>query len=332
MEHYHSTTGRTTGYPNISEQNWETLSVSTAIFTLVIFSVVAIWLLEGGLEHGDLWKVQLFTPFGVALFAGVTYCTANWRGKITTRQADLAASQLRLAERESKAKLLQEGAKLLGEAGKPSHVSAGISTLAILIVGDDEEFATQAMNLVADLIQREMGSSHHHTHREEAFLALKRGYELGRQSDREIRFEATNSETRWRMLRGVKRALYIGGFFLGVDDELDLASYNTGFNRVKFDNCHNIKFNSEFDTCEFSECHVSIVRNFYSSREPEFYHEFNDCDFSDASFDDEEALRWVRGKNNYFVEGYSPSTVSGDPIDWLQYFSVEKQSRMPILF
>lgn len=332
IKHYRPETRKNNEYPGVSEGNWEALSVSAAIFTVISFAVAAIWLLEGGLEQGDLWKVQLFTPFGVALFAVVTYCTVNWRGKITTRQADLAASQLRLSERESKAKLLQEGAKLLGEVGKPSHVSAGISTLAILIMGDDEEFAVQAMNLIADLIQLEMGSSHNHTHRQEAFLTLKRGEEIGRQSDREIRFDASSSETRWEMLHGVKHALYTGGFFLGLDGKLDLAAQSRNFRNVKFDNCENITFRSEFDTCKFSDCHVSIVHNFWSSREPEMYHEFNDCDFSGALFDDAETLRWIRGENNYFVDGYSPNMASGDMVDWLQYFSVEKQSRIPILF
>ncbi|MCP5939503.1 hypothetical protein NL351_26665, partial [Klebsiella pneumoniae] len=95
MKGDHSKTSRTEEYPTLSERNWETLSVSSAIFALLSFSIAAIWLFEEGLNQDDLWKVQLFTPFGVALFAVVTYCTANWRGKITTRQADLAASQLR---------------------------------------------------------------------------------------------------------------------------------------------------------------------------------------------------------------------------------------------
>ena len=331
MKNDHYKTGNNE-YPSISERNWESLSISIAIFTLVSFAIVAIWLLEGGLEQSDLWKIQLFTPFGVALFAGVTYCTANWRGKITTRQADLAANQLRLSERESKAKLLQEGAKLLGEVGKPSHVSAGISTLAILIMSDDEEFAIQAMNLIADLIQREMGSSHNHAHRDEAFLALKRGEEIGRQSDREIRFEASSSETRWEMLYGVKRVLYVGGFFLGLDGEIDLTSQKINFKNVKFDICDNIIFYYKFNTCEFNECHVSRVQNFWFSSDPEMYHEFNDCDFSGALFDGFEALRWVKGKNNYFTDGFPPSIASGELINWLQYFSVEENSRMPILF
>lgn len=319
-------------YPGISERDWEVLSVSTAIFTIISFALVAIWLCEGGLEQGDFWKVQLFTPFGVALFALVTYCTVNWRGKITTRQADLAASQLRLSERESKAKLLQEGAKLLGEIGKPSHVSAGISTLAILIMGDDEEFAAQAMNLVADLIQREMGSSHNHAHQQEAFLALKRGEAIGRQSDRVVRFDATSSETRWEMLRGVRSAHYSGGFFLGLDGVLDLNSLNSHFRNVTFDSCENITFGFGFDTCKFNDCRVSEVHNFWISREPQMYHEFNDCDFSGALFDDVETLRLIRGLNNYFVDGYPPIMTSGSNVDWIQYFSLEKQSKIPILF
>jgi len=332
MKHDQSNTEGTADYPSISERNWESLSVSSVIFTIVCFLSMAIWLLEGGLDQGDLWKIQLFTPFGVALFAGVTYCTANWRSKITTRQADLSASQLRLSEQESKAKLLQEGAKLLGELERPSHVSAGISTLAILIMGNDEKFAIQAMNLVSDLIQREMGSNHNHTHREEAFLALKRGEEIGRQSDREIRFEASSSETRWEILHGVRRVLYIGGFFLGLDGAVDLICQNRNFYNVKFDVCNNITFESGFDTCEFSECHISTVRNFWSSREPKMYHKFDNCDFSRAIFDNAETLRWIRGRKNYFVDGYLPETASGDLVDWHQYFSVEKYSRMPIPF
>ena len=260
---------------------------------------------------------------------------SEWRSLLlllTARQADLAASQLRLSERESKAKLLQEGAKLLGEIGKPSHVSAGISTLAVLIMGDDEEFAVQAMNLIADLIQREMSNAHNHTHQEEAFLVLKRGETVGRHSDREIRFDASNSETRWKILHGVKSVTYVDGFFLGLDGTLDLAAESQNFRNVKFDACQNIIFSWKFDTCKFSECHISRIQNFWSSREPEMYHDFNDCDFSNALFDDAETLRWICGQNNYFVDGCSPETVSGELIDWLEYFSIEKYSRTPILF
>ncbi|MDB5552524.1 MAG: hypothetical protein JWL86_2508 [Rhizobium sp.] len=318
--------------PSISERQWETLSVTSAILTTIIFSIVALWLFEGGLERDDLWRVQLFTPFGVALFAGVTYCTVNWRGKITTRQADLAASQLRLSEREGKAKLLQEGAKLLGEVGKPSHVSAGISTLVILIAGDDDDFAIQAMNLIADFVQREMSNSHKHAHQKEAFLALKRGDDAGRQPDREIRFDADNTETRWQMLYGATRVIYVGGFFLGLDGEIDLKDRSKTFSDVTFEICDNIVFNSEFDTCTFSECYISGVRNFWSSREPEMYNSFKDCNFSEALFDNPETLRWIRGHNNYFVDGVQPRMASGDLVDWLKYFSVEKYTRVPILF
>lgn len=339
MKSDHSEARSNKDYPNVSERNWESLSVSAAIFTLVSFVAVAIWLLEGGVEQEDLWKVQLFTPFGVALFAGVTYCTANWRGKINTRQADLAASQLRLSEREGKAKLLQEGAKLLGEVGKPSHISAGISTLAILIMGDDEAFAIQAMNLIADLIQREMSDSHSHIHQAEAFLALKRGEEIGRKSDREIRFDASSSDTRWEMLYGVKSVLYVRGFFLGLNGEIDLNSNNIYFSNVRFEVCNNMIFSHKFSSCELNECDISEVQNFWSSGEPEMRHEFNDCDFSGALFDDSdevfnryEILRLIRGRDNYFVDGQPPHMVSGRAVDWPNYFSVEKYSRMSILF
>lgn len=319
-------------FPSVSEGKWESLSVSSAIFTFVCFSAVAVWILEGGIEQGDVWKIQIFTPFGVALFAGVTYCTVNWRGKITTRQADLAASQLRLSERESKAKLLQEGAKLLGELGKPSHVSAGISTLAILILSDDEEFAVQAMNLVADLVQREMASSDDHVHREEAFLALKKGQEIGRQSDREIRFDANSSETRWKILYGVKNVLYVGGCFLGLNGKVDVIPYDMHFSGVKFDICENMIFGGLLSRCQFNECSISEVQNFWSSTEPEMEHEFNDCDFSGAVFESVETLRWICGNNNYFVYGNPPVIASGKSVEWKKYFDIEENSRMPILF
>lgn len=326
-------------YPRISEKNWETLSVSAAVFTFVSFVAAAIWLLEGGIEEGDLWKIQIFTPFGVALFAGVTYCTANWRGKINTRQADLAARQLRLSEQEGKAKLLQEGAKLLGEVGKPSHISAGISTLAILIMGDDDGFAVQAMNLIADLIQREMGNNHNHIHQVEAFLALKRGADIGRKSDREVRFDANNSDTRWEVLYGVKNALYVGGYFLGLGGEVDLVSENVYFSNVRFEVCNNMIFSHKFSNCKLKECDISVVQNFWSSDDPKMYHEFIDCDFSDAIFDDSDhlfnrydVLRLIRGRDNYFVDGQPPRLSSGRVVNWLDHFSAQPHSRMSILF
>lgn len=193
-------------WPQITENHWYALAITTAVLTAVAiaFAFGAIFL-DGFDGENDAKLAQALAPFGVALFAMVTFCTVAWRGSVNVRQADQS-------EREGRAKLLQEGAKLLGELENPSHVSAGIATLEILVTGQDEKLAIQAMNLIADFIQSEMSSGQEHRFQEEAFSALSNGSKLGRFANRTIKFSnKSENQTEWKPLEGVKEVVYVGG-------------------------------------------------------------------------------------------------------------------------
>lgn len=104
----------TSDWPSITENQWYALAITSAIFTAIAIFAAFLWIFVDGFDGDpDLKKAQALAPFGVALFAVVTFCTASWRGSINSRQANQAES-------EGRAKLLQEGAKLLSEHEKAS--------------------------------------------------------------------------------------------------------------------------------------------------------------------------------------------------------------------
>ncbi len=166
-------------YPNISEGHWYAIALSALIFTIIFVGIAFCVVFIGDYETDERLKItQTLSPFVISLFALVTFATVCWRAMITTRQADQAARQADQAEREGRVKLLQEGAKLLGESENVSHVAAGIATLELLVVGPDEKLAIQAMNLMADFIQANMADGEGHKFWGSAVGLLKTGNSL----------------------------------------------------------------------------------------------------------------------------------------------------------
>ena len=310
-------------FPKVSERDWEVYSIVSAMFTLTAFSATFLFLIVDGINANDLKVVQTLSPFGVGLFALVTYCTVNWRGKITTRQADLAARQIALAERESRAKLLQEGAKLLAEREKDAHVSAGIATLAILVSGDDEPLAVQAMNLIADYVQREMRRTHEHSQKNEAFAALKAGAVLGRRADRLVFFECSEQDKDpypWSLLSGVRHVSYSGGVIfeqsaLGTP----FPSKGVVFRNVTLVGFRDVQVSANTRRCTFRRCTIAEVSTVYEGVGPA-QPKFSQCDFSGAIIADDFPLEILKNTNCTFEPDRPPQvTYPGRIVDWSQF-------------
>lgn len=302
-------------WPVITENHWYALAIVSAILTIIAICSAFGWIFLDGFDPElDLKIAQTLAPFGVALFALVTFCTVAWRGSVSVRQANQAES-------EGRAKLLQEGAKLLGETANHSHVSAGIATLEILVSGPDERLAVQAMNLIADLIQREMAELPSHPLQEEAFAALSSGADLAREANRNIKFKEGRvaSGHEWKTITGVKGASFTGGAISdGVFGDFTDSQKFT-YNKVKIWLSDPIDVAFRFNECEFNYCRINSVDERYSPRGSK--NKFVQCDFSGCHFrvDDDYDLSIIKEGQNYFRRGSPPTLNNESPIDWTQY-------------
>ncbi|MEO9335951.1 hypothetical protein ABFT80_00760 [Mesorhizobium sp. SB112] len=250
-------------WPQITERHWYVFALVSAVFTGVAIVGAFFWIFLDGFDGDrDLKKAQALAPFGVALFALVTFCTASWRGAISTRQANQAES-------EGRAKLLQEGAKLLGETNKAAHVSAGIASLGVLVSGDDKSFAFPSMNLLADFVEDHMSRHHGNRHRSELSGVMKIGVDNGINTRREIYFDAGNDEnqyhdeyeTDWHYIPGFEKVHYIHGrFSRDVNYELsDLRNVTFRYSTIQW--WKNVIVDLRFYRCNFDFCNVSEVSN-----------------------------------------------------------------------
>jgi hypothetical protein len=300
-------------YPLMTEQQWYLGAVVSAFLTAAAFALGFIWIFSDGFDPtSDVPLAQALSPFGVAFFGLVTFCTVGWRGSINARQVDQS-------EREGRAKLLQEGAKLLGEKENPSHVSAGVATLELLITGPDSKLAVQAMNLVADYIQGEMATSHDHRFRDETFAALANGAKLGREASRTLRFSAPmNSEQvrleQWQPLLGVRRVDYIGGTAEGglFGEFVDATSFTYSGVRIEF--FEKVRVSYRFRDCWFAYCDIAAIDDrFNDDIEASRY---SHCDFSGCSFGKRDLIPDFRPGNSYFSSRRPPISDKHPSIDW----------------
>lgn len=307
--------------PGLTEGHWYSLAIASALLTAVAIVFAFVWIFGDGFDpDGDLKAAQALAPFGVALFALVTFCTVGWRGTISARQANQA-------EREGRAKLLQEGAKLLGEKHNPSHVSAGVATLEILITGPDEKLAVQAMNLIADYIQSEMGESHIHRFKDETFAALAAGADLGREANRTIKFAAPIVEreegVEWTDIRGVKVVQYAGGKIEGAlwGSFVDRPNYR--YSGVRLFLQENVVIDHRYSKCVLVFSDIVGYRGNYG---PD--NQFKECDFSGCKFRKTARIPDLKEGLNYFRPGREPTWGNDGPIRWESYLLVKPKGEM----
>ncbi len=306
-------------WPVITENHWYALAITSAMFTALAILSAFLWIFFDGFDgESDLKKAQAVAPFGVALFALVTFCTVAWRGSVNVRQANQA-------EREGRAKLLQEGAKLLGEKDNPSHVSAGVATLEILVTGPDYKLAVQAMNLIADYVQSEMASSHAHRFRDETFAALAAGADLGREANRTIRCNAPianddEQAVEWTAISGVKTVQYIGGKVEGgiFGDFSDRPNFRYSGVRMTFQ--EDVKVNYRYSNCAFSYCDIVGYRGTYGRD-----NQFTDCDFSDCKFTKTTEIPNLKNEKNYFRLGHEPTSTNHESVKWEDHLLVKRK-------
>lgn len=306
--------------PAITEQQWYTLAVVSASLTAVAVVIAFWWIFGDGFDASDLGKAQALAPFGVALFALVTFCTAGWRGAINVRQANQSES-------EGRAKLLQEGAKFLAEVDKASHVSAGVASLGVLVVGPDKEYAWQAMNLLADFVEDHMRFNHYNRHRPRISGVMRNGVRNGVNTGRDIVFDCTEDDSNeqddegmlWYYIPGFNSIRYEGGIF-PYDDNYELSELqHVAFWRVEINGWASISVNERFHRCSYSRCDITSVSSMLALLDhKEFEYAFDRCDFSGCRIEVSQLLLVeLKKQNNYYVRGTPPMLVgSTEAIKW----------------
>lgn len=321
-------------WPGIAENNWYALAITSAIFTAIAILSAFIWIFADGFDgQDDVKAAQALAPFGVALFALVTFCTAGWRGSINSRQANQSES-------EGRAKLLQEGAKLLAEPEKASHVSAGIATLGVLAGGPDEDYAWQSMNLLADFVEDHMKRDHTNRHRPQISGVMRIGEQNGCSTGRDISFDCTvydpdpdyyygdDDDTYWHFIPGFESIRYKSGIF-AHDSHYELETLrNVHFHNVEIRGWRPISVDDRFYRCGFSSCDIASVSSLLALRNhQDFEYAFEQCDFSGCQIHTQELIsKDLKKQRNFFVAGRPPVLIgSNEPVDWSQVLLCENK-------
>lgn len=297
--------------PKITEDDWYAIAVSLVIIGLVSLSFVGSWVLSA--ENISLMKqrIDIAAPFSTAFLALVTFSTVAWRGLVGTRQADQQKAQNDANDDANYAKLLQEGAKLLGDANKHQDQLAGLATLEVVINEPKRRFSRQALNVVANFY----ASIHHDISKEEAqsyisnsSASLARAIisdavSSGMKSTIRAKFSAQTSDMRWPAIRGFEHQSYSGGML--TQKALDVISMDPFF--VRNATVHRSNFPSKtgtYDACTFVMAQVTAIN------EMDFHfdnHRFERCNFSGCHFQDDpsdldEMLELRKNKNWYDIE------------------------------
>ncbi len=271
------------------ERFWQGAAFVTGV--LLIFAVGLAALISLFTSTGvDLNRnVDTIYKLGLIGVGFVTFCTVVWRGLIAARQANTQqqqivklTEQIAAAERQNLAGLFHKGAEMIAE-GDHANVAAGLSTLQIVAQGPDEDFAIQAMNIIADHIE-EQGPDYLTKQRgQNAVATLNRvARQTSRYSQRRLSLEfpshiVTEIESEYIPLGAGHVTLSRVGFVFDDFDNIE-PSNKAGSRRIllthcRFDNCtiDMRKFRvkeSEFKACKFIYW-VSTPGNKYT-----------DCDFS----------------------------------------------------
>lgn len=292
--------------PALTESHWYAAGISLAIIGLILACFATAWILATSETKEMLVRTQIAAPFGTIFLALITFCTVAWRGMVSSRQADQQKRQNDANDDANLAKLLQEGAKLLGEKGSDPHILAGVATLDAVITDPRKKFAIQAMDLLASFVQDNYGQQALNRQTTAALQALANGEALKIYSRISGHFIREDTSTRyWLNIRGFKDITYEGGAFrAGAYDRTIERLYKTNFRKVTFARCR-IKDAAHYDACQFENCNIISIddRTITGSA-------FTDCNFSNGTiglwrelppgFD-------LRATGNFFYEDSIPN-------------------------
>jgi hypothetical protein len=265
--------------PAIKEATWQGATLASAVIALAIVGFYAFYTFGAATPEVMVQRAQAFTPFGACLLAFVTFCAAMWRGMLTTRQANEQRRQNDANEEVNLGKVLQEGAKLIGDKDNEAHRLAGIASLATLFSDPKGRFGVDAMDILASFIN----FSHDNKEMARSFnacvKAMHRGDAAGFCSNMSIEFSSKSSDTSWVYVPGLKGCQFYGGRISGENvNKITRKNPHSEFDGVDifFDK---IDYRATFSDCNFTECKFTEIG--YDTIEQ---NTFIDCDFSSCIF------------------------------------------------
>jgi len=182
--------------------------------------------------------------------------------ELQTRQLELQTMQVEQQTRANDAsdeaniaRLLQEGAKLLGDKDKEPQILGGVVTLEILVTARNK-FSVPAMNLLLDFVER----SHQNEKLKSPVLSarqvLARGAKSGLRASASAEFRTDDTNFEWFGIRGAGRSEYFGGVMTQkAYSNLDGEGW---LNQMKISYCRLMNggwkfFQSEINLCDFSQ-------------------------------------------------------------------------------
>ncbi|MFC5760548.1 hypothetical protein [Rhizobium sp. GCM10022189] len=325
--------------PNVKSETWFALAIAAFIITVLLFAGFGIVVITA-VPNERVQIAQAFTPFGAGLAAIVTFFTVAWRGVLNTRQLEYQAEQLAHARRQIEsndsanyARLLQDGAKLLGEKERQASLLAGIASLDIVIADPERRYGVEAMDLLADYVATRYGSEKLDRPLSAALRALANGEERGIISRVSATFErGVGATLNWLNIRGFKHVTYEGGVIRGeahkrANERKDAAR----FVKVTVIGSQVVEDDQYID-CNFTNCRIRSI-----DASELVSHEFTNCDFSGAeirNFDEELLISLDAAgeqfKRNYFYSDDPPIT-GGFEADWTGVLTAKKGPRNTIL-
>ncbi|UXT43231.1 hypothetical protein FY137_18350 [Agrobacterium tumefaciens] len=238
---------------NISAQGWFKITIVAAAIGFLFFVLSGLAVLSQPDPDTKQKTSQAFAPFLVGIVATVTFCAAIWRGKLNSEQIKQQKRQNDAKDEENLAKLMMDGAKMLGEE-KDSHVLAGIAALQAVVATPNTKFATHSMDLLADYTSENIAKDQTSRAVNSARIALNVGAESGYVSNRRIEVKAALPDDLHEIFNGFTRAKYVGGWITN-DVYRQLKNLrNFEFDAVKFDDCTFSETLRGMRGCEFNEC------------------------------------------------------------------------------
>ncbi len=274
--------------PILSEDDWFALAVASVVIGFVLFGFVAAWIMTTNDLEAAKERIDVAVPFATVYLAVVTFFTVAWRGLVSARQADQQKAQNDANDDASYAKLLQEGAKLLGDSTKAQDQLAGLASLEVVIHEPRKRFSPQALDVVAHFyssIHKNISKADAASYHSNAVASFARSI-MNKASSADMRssirasFSANTPDMQWPGVSGFQRQEYYGGRFANTQlekicrDEFKID--NAQIWKVEFPYKHAIITN-----CVFRWCKVRRLEDI----DVEFDgNKFENCDFSGCNF------------------------------------------------
>ncbi len=319
-------------WSTLSENNWFSLAVASVIIGLVLFGFVAAWVLTASNLIYAKQRIDVAVPFATVYLALVTFCTVAWRGLVGARQADQQKAQNDANDDANYAKLLQEGAKLLGDHSKQHDLLAGITTLEVVVHEPQKRFSSQAVDMIANfysLIHRDISQEAASNYNANAVagysrLAVSKASSAGFKNSIRAKFSAQTEDMFWHGISGFLHQSYEGGTLRG--DQLNKIANDRFSIKKAVVQSINYPFSSgSFDDCIFKFCTVKEIDEFTILFDG---HKFKNCNFSGCDFKSDpleldETIKLLENENWYDVEN---PPFHERPFDWAQILVPKKKA------